>query len=123
MPKPTKRKSSRSEAHADRIASGRPAAAANKRTEQTQPKERVTSKEDHAEELRFKVTTAFKQNFKQVAKDLGIKKAALLETLLAEWQARRATSGKAAKPVPRKGPAPPATTRPARAAKPRSHAT
>jgi hypothetical protein len=122
MPKPTKPKSSLSEAHAARAAFRRPPAAANKRTEQTQPKERVTSKEDRAEELRFKVTTAFKQSFKQAAKDLGLKKVALLETLLAEWQARRATSGNAAKPAPGKAPAPLATARPARAAKPRSRA-
>jgi hypothetical protein len=122
MPKPTKPKSSRSEAHAARAPSRRPAAEANKGTEQTQPKERVTSKEDRAEELRFKVTTAFKQNFKQAAKDLGMKKVALLETLLAEWQARRANSGNAAKTAPGKALATPATARPARVAKPRSRA-
>jgi hypothetical protein len=43
---------------------------------------------EKAEELRFKVTPTFKQSFKQTAKELGLKKGALLEKLLAHWHSR-----------------------------------
>lgn len=44
---------------------------------------------ERSEELRFKVTESFRQQFKQTAKELGLKKSALLEKLLADWHARQ----------------------------------
>jgi hypothetical protein len=122
MPKPTKQKLSRSGAPAARTTSGQPAAGAGNGAQRKPAKERAAPQDERAEELRFKVTAAFKQNFKQTAKDLGVKKAALLETLLAEWQARHAVSGGAAKLVPGKAGVAPAPARSPRAAKPRSRA-
>lgn len=45
------------------------------------------------------MTGAFKQAFKQAAKELGLKKSALLEKLLAEWRERHpaVTAGAGAK--------------------------
>jgi hypothetical protein len=45
------------------------------------------------------VTGAFKQTFKHAAKELGLKKSALLEKLLAEWRERHpaVTAGAGAK--------------------------
>jgi hypothetical protein len=122
MPKPTKQKLSRSGAPVARTPPARPAAGAGGGAQRKPPKERVAPQDERAEELRFKVTAAFKQLFKQTAKDLGVKKAALLETLLAEWQARHAVSGGAAKLAPGKTGVAPAPARSPRAAKPRSRA-
>lgn len=44
---------------------------------------------ERSEELRFKVTEAFRQQFKQAAKERGLKKSAFLEKLLADWHARQ----------------------------------
>ena len=120
MPKPTKQKLSRTGAPAARTPPARPAAGTGNGAQRKPAKERVAPQDERAEELRFKVTAAFKQTFKQTAKDLGIKKTPLLETLLAEWQARRAVSGGAAKLVPGKAGVAPAPARSPRAAKSRS---
>ncbi len=66
------------------------------------PTDNAPKKAARSQELRFKVTDSFKQRFKQAAKDLGIKKTALLERLLAEWQDRRMAADGAPKPAPAK---------------------
>lgn len=51
-------------------------------------KKRPVKTAERSEELCFKVTGTFKQAFKQTAKELGLKKSALLEKLFAEWRER-----------------------------------
>lgn len=51
-------------------------------------KKRTVKTAERSAELCFKVTGAFKQTFKQTAKELGQKKSALLEKLLTEWRER-----------------------------------
>jgi hypothetical protein len=46
----------------------------------------ATKKAGRSEELRFKVTEAVRERFKQGAKALGVKKGVFLEKLLAGWQ-------------------------------------
>lgn len=58
------------------------------------------------EELRFKVTETFRQQFKQAAKDLGLKKSAFLEKLLADWHARQPASAERSVSVLGKGVSP-----------------
>jgi len=91
-PTPPKPKRHRTGAAVPRTASRRPGVGASGGMEpKPKPsKGQAALKGDRAEELRFTVPTAFKQTFKQAAKDLGLKKVALLETLFAEWQARGA---------------------------------
>lgn len=63
----------------------------------------MTDKTARSDSLNLRVTTDLKQRFKQAAKDQGLKKAAFLEKLLAEWRARNPA---------------PATTAPAPAVRP-----
>ncbi len=116
MPKATKRTKAAPPA-APRPSAKLPAAtdpgksAKGKPTAQQAPK--PTEK---AEELRFKVTPAFKQNFKQTAKELGLKKGVLLEKLLADWHSRPPTPAERALTTSRKA----ITATPARRATGRS---
>lgn len=122
MPKPIKQKLSRSGAPVAPSSSGRAAVGGGNGAQRKPRKERVAPQDERAAELRFKVTAPFKQLFKQTAKDLGIKKAALLETLFAEWQARQAVSGGVAKQAPGKPGVATAKARSPRAAKTRARA-
>jgi hypothetical protein len=88
MPKATKRTKTAPSA-APRPSAELPAATDPGKTSAGKPTEKRASKPtEKAEELRFKVTPTFKQNFKQTAKELGLKKGALLEKLLAHWHSR-----------------------------------
>lgn len=58
-------------------------------TAKGQPKQGMAEKTARSETLDLRVTAALKQRFKQAAKEQGLKKAAFLEKLLAEWQARQ----------------------------------
>lgn len=65
-----------------------PSAKSNTRATGQGDKPRRVKTAERSEELCFKVTGTFKQAFKQTAKELGLKKSALLEKLLAEWRER-----------------------------------
>lgn len=64
-------------------------AKARKSASTTPPTQGLPDKAERSDALHVKVTAAFKQRFKQAAKDQGLKKAAFLEKLLADWQARQ----------------------------------
>lgn len=57
---------------------------------------------ERSEELRFKVTVTCKQQFKLAAKELGLKKSAFLEKLLADWHARQPSPPQRAFSAPQK---------------------
>lgn len=113
MPKATKPTKTATSA-APRPSAELPAATDPGKTSAGKPTEKRASKPtEKAEELRFKVTPTFKQNFKQTAKELGLKKGALLEKLLAHWHSRPPAPAERALTAPRKA-------MPARRAKGRS---
>lgn len=100
MPRPTKRRTPAARAAARPapalppvIAPGAAAAA----VAGTPAKDGPARKDKRSEELRIKVTEAVRQRFKQTAKELGVKKGALLEQLLAVWHARHPEDGRAGK--------------------------
>lgn len=102
MPKATKR------THTETPAATRPTAEFSAATDPGKSSagkptgKRPSKPAQKAEELTFKVTPAFKQSFKQAAKDLGLKKGALLEKLLADWQSRPPVPAERALAAPRK---------------------
>ena len=116
MPKATKRTKT-APSSATRPSAKLPAATDPGKSAAGEPTAKRASKPtEKAEELRFKVTPTFKQNFKQTAKELGLKKGALLEKLLADWHSRPPAPPERALATPRKA----ITATPARRAAGRS---
>jgi hypothetical protein len=102
MPKATKRTKTETPA-ATRPSAKLPAATDHGKSAAGKPTAKRASKPtEKTEELRFKVTPTFKQNFKQTAKELGLKKGALLEKLLADWHSRPPAPPERALTAPRK---------------------
>lgn len=97
MPRPTKRRTSAARAAAPPPPALPPVIAPGADVAGTPATDRPARKNKRSEELRIKVTAAVRQRFKQTAKELGIKKGALLEQLLAAWHARHPEDGGAGK--------------------------
>jgi hypothetical protein len=88
MSKPAKRTNPASGTTAAPASKVAPAAKPANAVADGRGKDRAAKMAQRSEELHFKVTRSFKQDFKQTAKELNLKKTALLEKLLADWRER-----------------------------------
>lgn len=88
MRKRTKRTSPATGSTAAPASKAAPAATPETVAADVHGKDHAAKTAQRSEELRFKVTRSFKQAFKQTAKELGLKKTALLEKLLTDWRER-----------------------------------
>ncbi len=88
MRKPAKRTHSAVGTAVTSASKATPSAKSENGTTDKDGKNCTVKKAERSAELCFKVTGTFKKTFKQTAKELGLKKSALLEKLLAEWRER-----------------------------------
>lgn len=115
MRKPAKRTHPAVGAAATSASKAPPSAKSENGTTDKDGKNRTAKKAERSAELCFKVTGTFKQTFKQTAKELGLKKSALLEKLLAEWRERHPAVTAGAGATAASGTTPPRRARDAKA--------
>lgn len=106
MRKSTKQTRAATAAAAGPAPKASPAAKASKRETNRPTTKSAPKPTERSEELRFKVTETCKQQFKQAAKGLGLKKGAFLEKLLADWHARQPAPPNRALIAPQKNASP-----------------